>query len=179
MVNKNSSLRCVLVLLVIAIVCVFLLAVLNDVLYVAPDMSVFAKAKDGEYTQVEIKDVATQSGKMVLLAEGKTTDGKDVVGMYVEGKKYGKADSFQLAIVVEKETDQIVGAYMITDGSTGGYYYDAAALENAIGTEITSTNYVGFTDLIFTGASSKNNSSFAVMNAFQTAAEYYKGAYNN
>lgn len=179
MVNKNSSLRCVLVLLVIAIVCVFLLAVLNDVLYVAPDMSVFAKAKDGEYTQVEIKDVATQSGKMVLLAEGKTTDGKDVVGMYVEGKKYGKADSFQLAIVVEKETDQIVGAYMITDGSTGGYYYDAAALENAIGTEITSTNYLSFTDLIFTGASSKNNSSFAVMNAFQTAAEYYKGAYNN
>lgn len=179
MVNKNSSLRCVLVLLVIAIVCVFLLAVLNDVLYVAPDMSVFAKAKDGEYTQVEIKDVATQSGKMVLLAEGKTTDGKDVVGLYVEGKKYGKADSFQLAIVVEKETDQIVGAYMITDGSTGGYYYDAAALENAIGTEITSTNYLSFTDLIFTGASSKNNSSFAVMNAFQTAAEYYKGAYNN
>lgn len=173
--NKNSSAKCIIVLLVIAIICVAILAVLNDLLYVPPDMSVFNKAAEGTYEEDSIKDVAVSSGKVVVVTKG-VVNGKNVAGMYVTGNKFGKADSFSLAVIVELDTNKIVGVYEITDGSTGGYAYDESKLKAVVGTDITSSDYVAIDNLVQTGTT---NSSNAVKNALMTAAEYYKAAYNS
>ncbi|MEG1519754.1 MAG: hypothetical protein RR458_02080 [Clostridia bacterium] len=169
MKNKNSAARCIVVLLVIAVVCVATLGILNDVLYVPPDMSAFSKAASGTYEADTLQKVQLSNGKVELVVKGKLDNGKDAVGLFVLGNKSGKADSFKLAIVFEKDSKNIVGVYMDTDGSTGGYSYDKKKLENAIGKPITS-DFLTDSSLLVTGAT---NSSFAVRQALQTANEYY------
>lgn len=175
MKNKNSSLNCIVVLLIIAVVCVALLAILNDLLYVPPDMSVFNKAASGEYQEDDLQNVTLSYGKVVLTSKG-TSNGKDVVGIYVNGKAYGKAGSFSLAVVVEKGTNKIVGVYEIVDGSTGGYAYDEGLLNQVVGTDILSSNYMPMDNLVQTGTT---NSSTAAKNALMAAAEYYSLCYKS
>lgn len=171
--NKNSSANCIIVLFTIAIVCVALLGIFNDLLYVPPDMSVFNKAASGTYTEKAVESVALSYGKVEVAVDGTLDGGEKVVGLYVTGNKSGKADSFSLAVIVNTENNQIVGLYEITDGSTGGYEWDETKLSAAIGTDITSSDYVAMDGLVQAGTT---NSSSAVKNALMTAAEYYSKA---
>lgn len=169
MKNKNSTARCIVVLLVIAVVCVGLLGVLNDVLYVPPDMSAFSKAASGTYEPGNTEKAILSNGKVELVVNGKLDNGKEVIGLFVTGNKYGKADSFKIAVVFGVEDKNIVGVYLDTDGSTGGYSYNETKLQNIVGKPIT-YNFLGETDLLVTGAT---NSSIAVQQALKAAGEYY------
>lgn len=171
--NKNSSLNCIVVLFVIAVVCVALLGILNDLLYVPPDMSVFNKAASGTYEEMTLESVSLSYGKVEVAVNGTLDGGEKVVGLYVTGNKSGKADSFSLAIIIDVSSNKIVGAYEITDGSTGGYSWDESRLSSVIGTDITSSDYLTLDGLVQTGTT---NSSSAVKNALMTAAEYYSKA---
>lgn len=174
--KMSPALKGILVLVVIAVVCVAILAVLNDILYVPPDMTNFNKAAEGVYDNVKnVEKVDLASGKVLTVCEGKLTDGTKVVGLYVQGKKYLKADSFELTIVIALDSNKIVGAYEVIDGSTGGYKYNEAQLAKMVGKLITnSTIFNGDTDTLITGVT---NSSNAVLNCFKTAAEYYSAVY--
>ncbi len=171
--NKNSSLNCIVVLFVIAVVCVALLGILNDLLYVPPDMSVFNKAASGSYEERTVENVTLSYGKVEVAVDGVLDGGEKVVGLYVSGNKAGKSDSFSLAVIIDVENNKIVGLYEITDGSTGGYSWDESKLSSVIGTDITSYDYLGEDGLVQTGTT---NSSNAVKNALMTAAEYYSAA---
>ncbi len=170
MKNKTSA-KAVLALAVIAVVCVALLTVLNDLLYVPPDMGDFQKAYEAEYEAVPVKDVGLSAGKITLAAEGTDGEGTKVVGLYVESAGYGKASSFTVIIVIEKESGVIKGSYLKTQGSTGSAYnYDPALLGKLNGTNI--KEFSQSPDLIVTGAT---NSSYAVLSAFTAAKEYFTG----
>lgn len=171
--NKNSSANCIIVLFTIAVVCVALLGIFNDVLYVPPDMSVFNKAAEGTYSERAVENVSLSYGKVEVVVDGTLESGEKVVGLYVTGNKSGKADGFSLAVIVNTESDEIVGLYEITDGSTGGYEWNEEKLSSSIGTKITSENYLALDGLVQTGTT---NSSTAVKNALMTAAEYYSAA---
>lgn len=168
--NKNSSLNCIVVLFVIAVVCVALLGILNDLLYVPPDMSVFNKAASGSYEEIAVESVSLSYGKVEVAVDGTLDSGEKVLGLYVTGNKSGKSDSFSLAVIIRRADNKIVGIYEITDGSTGGYAWDESKLSAAIDTDITSSDYLAMDGLVQTGTT---NSSSAVKNAIMTAAEYY------
>lgn len=172
--NKNTVL-CIVVLVAIAVVCVGILSILNDLLYVAPNMSVFSDILAGEYVQVEIKNVQTSSGKVTLLTEGKTSEGKDVIGMYVLGNKFGQSGSFELAVIVEVESGILVGIKEVTDGSSGGYSYDEEKLQYEIGKSVLSDEFAG-DELVITGTT---NSSTAVRYALMVVSEYYSAVYGD
>ncbi len=171
--DKNSPLSCIIVLLVISVACVGVLAVLNDALYVPPDMSVFSKALEGEYSGVEISDFDSKYGKIMLVAEG-TAQSKDVVGVYSQGKKVGQADGFEACIIFDKETNEILASYEIKDGSTGGYSYDESKLNSTVGLSGVDTNFLAFDEILVTGTT---NSSNAMQNALQTCVDYFSQVY--
>lgn len=173
--SKNSNARCIIVLVVIAIVCVGLLAVLNDVLYLPPDTTVFNKAAAGTYDK-EIKvdnNIKLSYGKIEMIVSGKLTNGSEVIGFYSTGNKFGKADSFSIAVIVNKSSGNIEGLLEIVDGSTGGYSWDETALYNEIGKPII-TNFLEEKGLVVTKVT---NSSTAVKYAIQAVAEYYAQAF--
>lgn len=176
MKNKNSNARCIIVLVAIAVVCVGLLAVLNDLLYIPPDTSVFNKAAAGTYdTEVTIdKNIKVAHGKIELIVKGKLTDGTEVIGLYVTGNKYNKSDSHSIAVVVNAKTHVIVGLFQIKDGSTGGYKYSTSKFYNILDKSLISTDFLNEGGLIQTGAT---NSSIAVQYTITAAAEYYSAAF--
>ncbi|MEG1527571.1 MAG: hypothetical protein RR248_02495 [Clostridia bacterium] len=167
----NQSVKAIIVITLVAFICVGLLAVLNDLLYVPPDMSLFEVAYKAEYVPIEVdKNIKTTAGKVIACAEGTTSEGK-VMGLYIEGKKSGKTESFVILIVIDMTSNNIVGVYLKYDGSTGGYAFDKTLLNNMIGKTITSpTVFNNSTDIIQAGVTS---SPLAARNCFIVAAEYY------
>ena len=170
----TPSVKCVLTLVIIAVVCVAALAILNDLLYVPPDFSAFSNAYEAEYDQVEVADVATTSGKVLLAVEGSDSQGKQLVGLYIESAGYGKAKAFTVIIVLEKDTGVILGSYIKEQGSSAAPYdYDESKLAALNGTNIADI-VPKDPEMVVTGAT---HSSYAVMNAFVTAQEYYQAVY--
>ncbi|HPG92382.1 MAG TPA: FMN-binding protein [Clostridia bacterium] len=169
----TPSVKCVLTLVIIAVVCVAALAILNDLLYVPPDFSAFSNAYTAEYDQVEVADVALQNGKVLLAVEGNDSQGKELVGLYIESNGYGKAKAFTVIIILEKDTGTILSSYIKEQGNSGPYEYDESKLAQLTGTNIADIDAKD-PEMVITGAT---HSSYAVLNAFATAKEYYQTVY--
>lgn len=170
----SPSVKCVLTLVVIAVVCVAALAVLNDALYVPPDIRIFSNAFEADYTQTDVADVNLSDGKVLMAAEATDESGNELIGLYVESNGYGKADSFTVIIVLNKNTGEIMGSYLKTQGaSPSDYNYDPDKLNELVGVNITDI-VSRDPDMVITGAT---NSSYALINAYVVAKEYYLGVY--
>ena len=124
--KKESTLRCVGTLAVIAVVCALLLSVLNSLLYVAPTAEDIAKNYDklSGYNWV-VKDLSDnkygEGGRVTLVAEG-TKEGEDTyIGMLVQTDKSGKLNESVYAMYFNKSTDTLEYATYASMGSTGGF----------------------------------------------------------
>ena len=129
--KKESTLRCVGTLAIIAVVCALLLSVLNSLLYVAPTADDIAKNYDklAGYTWV-VKPTADgkygDGGRVTLVAEG-TFEGKDTyVGMLVQTDKSGKLNESTYVMYFNKSTNVLEYATYASVGSTGGFDWDYA-----------------------------------------------------
>ncbi|MDD3831814.1 MAG: hypothetical protein PHW00_04080 [Clostridia bacterium] len=168
----RESIKTICILVAITIICVALLAILNDVLYVAPDMDSFdrtAKSKSG-YTLVE-QNVKMTNGIVKMVAEGEMLNGEAVVGLYVEGKGSSPAGSFTLVVIIHKATGEILGVRKLVDGGDVGYEYLDDNLRSLMGTVIDgSTVFDSDNFVVQAGAT---YSTKACRNAMQAVAEYY------
>lgn len=171
--KKNLvAVKSIVVLLVIAILCVAILAVLDKVLYVEPDLSAFSLAAEGEYKEEILdKGIKVSGGRITSVVSG-TVNGAEVIGIYAVGNKPDKADSFTVVLIINKATGVVVGIYIPEDGSSPGFSYlpkfDASKV---IGKNVESLK---LSDVLVTGAS---RSSDGVYNAVQAAAEYFAKKY--
>lgn len=129
--KKETTLRCVTTLAVIAVVCALLLSVLNSLLYVAPS----AADLEGLYDKVdgyswEVKEVKDgdygNGGKVTLVAEG-TKEGHDTyVGMLVLTEKSGKLNESTYVMFINKNTNELEFAAFVSEGATGGFNWEYA-----------------------------------------------------
>lgn len=178
--QTNPTVRGILVLLAISVVCVALLSILNDLLYVPPDTRNFSYAAEGIYNaEIEIKEdvVDVKLGEVAVVAEGQLTDGTDVVGLYVMPAVVGKAYQFEIVIVIELNTNTIVGYKIVENGSNSGFEYSEETLEVLKGTVIPLDCTFDYSSIIQAGATVNSNSSKSVYNAFVIAAQYYNAVY--
>lgn len=129
--KKQTTLRCVTTLAVIAVVCALLLSVLNSLLYVAPTADDIAGNYDklAGYTWT-VKDVDDgdygEGGRVTFVAEG-TMEGKDsYVGMLVKTDKSGKLNESVYVMYFNLSDNSLEYATFASVGSTGGFDWDYA-----------------------------------------------------
>ena len=138
--KKESTLRCVGTLAIIAVICALLLSVLNSLLYVAPKaddlVGVYPKLDGYEWTVRDVKDGSYGAGgKVTLVAEG-TKQGEDTyIGLLIKTDKNGKLNESVYAMFINKETDTLEYAALVTVGSTGGFDWNYAK-EHAGGDDV-------------------------------------------
>lgn len=172
--NKNfrAAAKPVLILVIIAVACVALLAILDGLLYLPPSVNLtdFSTAYEAEYESISVEDVETAGGKVTLAASGTAGDTR-LLGLFVQTEGYGRASSFNVIIVIDRDTGKIMGSYLKTQGSTGASYnYDPALMAKLNGTSI--LDFDGPDEgTIRTGATHSSN---AALNAFIAARDYYQ-----
>lgn len=123
---KDSTLRCVMTLAIIAVICGLLLSILNPALAVEPTADdLKANYQDGyEWQVLELKDSDTDGGKVTLVAEGTKEGEPTVIGMVVMTNADGKLGESTYAMYVDKATNKLVKACFIKEGATGGFTFD-------------------------------------------------------
>lgn len=189
--NKESALRCVIVLTVIAVVCGVLLAVLNPLLYVAPsandisDYFTLEVENSGEWEVVELdsefagKTSDPQKAAVNLVA--KMTNGSETyIGLLITTRASGNLAECKFVMFFTQSNNSLVDAKMTLDGSTGGKYsYEEAILragangkkfEDYYG-EITKADQFDGSYVVPSVGATLTLS--AVDNAFKKAAYYY------
>ncbi len=144
MAKKESALRCVVVLSVIAVICGVLLAVLNPLLYVAPTADDISSQftlnveNQGEWELLDLDQnfagkTSDKAGAAVSLSAkmvaGEGTDKAETYyGLLITTKASGNLSECKFVIFFRKSDNTIVDAKMSVDGSSGGKYsYEAAA----------------------------------------------------
>lgn len=137
--KKESTLRCVLVLSVIAVVCGVLLAVLNPLLYVAPSAEDISNYFDlpvenpGEWTVVDLNSehagkTTDKSGAAVSLVAQMQAGEETYYGLLITTKASGNLSECKFVMFFTKSDNKLVDAKMTVDGSSGGEYtYESAA----------------------------------------------------
>ena len=159
--KKESTLRCVGTLAIIAVVCALLLSVLSSLLYVAPSAADIEKAAASynalsgySWTVTEMKDGKYgEGGRVTLVAEG-TCEGKDTyVGMLIQTDKSGKLNESTYAMFFNKTTNTLEYATYASMGSTGGFDW-AYAKAHAGGGDDASTGATALTALLTDDTSS-------------------------
>lgn len=146
MAKKESALRCVVVLTVIAVVCGVLLAVLNPLLYVAPTADDISSQftlnveNQGEWELLELNQefagkTSDKAGAAVSLAAkmtaGEKANSETYYGLLVTTKASGNLSECKFVIFFKGSDDTIVDAKMSVDGSSGGKYSFEAAADKA------------------------------------------------
>ena len=183
MAKKETTLRCVTVLTVIAVICGVLLAVLNPLLYVPPTVDDLANnfTAEGEWSIEELNaDFEKGNGGKVLLA-GKLTNAEGVVthyGLTIKTNSDAQLGECTYALYFDAQTDTLVEAKYIVDGTTGGKTYAAygdkgANFEDYL-VQITSENVFDSYTYPQTGATKTLK---AVNNALIMGARYYYNVY--
>lgn len=183
--KKESTLRCVLTLTAIAVICGLLIAVLNPLLAVPPTVDEITGVLNvqGDYTSTVLetdKEVAKQvkGGKVELVAEIVTADAT-YVAMKVKTNSDGQLGECFYAMLINKSTNKIEQAAYITDGSTAGRNYATYGDKDGNGggtsfneylIEITSANAFDAYTYPQTGATKTLK---AVNRAFIITANYY------
>lgn len=122
----ESTLRCVLTLAIIAVVCGLLLSVLNPILAVEPTAADLEDNFEEGYTWtvLDLNDCDTNGGRVTLVAEG-TKDGADTyIGLIVLTNADGKLGQSTYAMYVNKQTNVLEKACFISEGATGGFTFD-------------------------------------------------------
>lgn len=196
--KKESTLRCVTVLTVIAVICGVLLAVLNPLLYVAPtadDISgqfTIAAEGAGEWTLEDLdSDLAGKtsdsSGAAVTLVAKMTATDETYYGLLIKTKASGNLSECTFVMFFTASDNKLVDAKMSVDGSSGGKYsYDSASAQ----TDSSGNKPKAFEDyyVVITSATQFDDdytvprvgatlTLTAVNNAFKKAAYYYYNAY--
>lgn len=178
---KETTLRCVTTLAVIAVVCALLLSVLNSVLYVSAtpdDLIGLYSAVDGyEWEVVDVNDDQPYSGgKVILVAKG-TMDGKDdYLGLLVQTEKNGKLNESTYAMFINMNTDALEYAAFVTEGATGGFNWQYAKEHSKSGDQV-STGATALTGLL-SGDRSNSQAAWREWESFygvitdQTALDY-------
>ena len=155
--KKESTLRCVATLSIIAVTCALLLSVLHPLLYVQPTADEFVgryAVTDGYEWKIERPEQGydldgVEGGKVTLAARG-VSDGKpDYVGILVETEKSGKLNNSTYVMFVNAETHVLEYAEYVIVGSTGGFTWEKAR-SNAVGGEVT-TGATALTGLLSDG----------------------------
>ena len=151
MAKKESTLRCVATLTVIAVVCALMLSVLNFLLYVeagADDLVGVYPKLDGYVWSVEetAQGDYGAGGKISVVALGKKDGAEDYIGVIVNTEKNGKLNPSAYAMFFNKSTDTLEYAAFITEGATGGFDWEYA--EAHAGGDDVSTGATALTALL-------------------------------
>jgi|GEM_PF-3007928 len=168
--KKESTLRCVTTLAVIAVVCALLLSVLNSVLYVAPTaddlVGVYDKTEGYTWTITDLQDGSYGSGgKVSLVAEGKSEGKDDYVGLIVRTEKSGKLNESDFAMFINRRTNELEYAELILLGSTGGFDWDYAKAHAGGGDTDVATGATALTGLL-TGDTSTDQAEWREWESF-------------
>lgn len=181
---KNETLKCVITLSVIAVICGLLLSVFNSILYVAPSLTDLSNSFEGDWTKEELNSnfAKTTCGNISLVAR-LNSNGVDVIGLVVNTNADGKFSGSKVAVYIDNSTHSIIKAVPIEQGSTGGFDLNYAfqkagdSLKNyddfkgvVISSESVTDGYSGPK----TGATKTVN---AFYETFNIAAYYYYNVY--
>ncbi len=141
MAKKESALRCVTVLSVIAVICGVLLAVLNPLLYVAPTADDISSqftldVEKGEWTLLDLNQefagkTSDKSGAAVSLSAKMTAGDKTYYGLLITTKASGNLSECKFVIFFNGNDNCIIDAKMSVDGSSGGKYSYSQAADKA------------------------------------------------
>ena len=196
--KKETTLRCVLTLTVIAVVCGLLLAVLYPVLYVAPSVDILSdniSARElGASENVEVKWLREETlnepfvkagGGSVVMAAKCETGGDVVYGILVKTKPAAKLGECKFSIYIRKSDNKLIKGVIVEDGSTSGKSFDYALENDKDGKVKTFDYYYKIVDKPSNdvyGAFDKPKCGAtytvtAVDNAFRIAADYYYNTY--
>ncbi len=184
MSKKETTLRCVGVLTIIAVVCGLLLAILNPLLYVEPTVDEITNnvTLNGEYTATveELNSTfakAVKGGSVQMVAKIKTADAT-YIGMTIKTNSEGQLGECTFAMLINTATNKIEQATYVTDGSTAGRSYSKYGDkgENFEDYLIVIDSANVFADYTYpkTGATRTLK---AVNNAFIITANYYYNCY--
>ncbi len=191
--KKESTLRCVLVLTVIAVICGVLLAVFNPLLYVAPtandisDHFTLEVNNPGEWQVLELdSDLAgktsDKSGAAVSLFAKMTAENETYYGMLITTKASGNLSECKFVMFFTASDNKLVDAKMTVDGSSGGKYSYQSAQSKSESVRKFEDYYVTissenqFTDDYSVPKVGATLTLTAVDNAFKKAAYYYYNA---
>ena len=197
--SKETTLRCVTVLTVIAVVCGVLLAVLYPLLYVAPSVDSIAanitneelSLASGETAEWKIESlddefVKGKGGSIQLVASCKTaTD--TVYGILIRTKSDGKLQECQFVIYVRSSDDALFKGVIAEDGATSGRDYAYAQSHDKLGNikSIENGDYYALINRpaqevygsFETPKCGATKTVTAIDNAFRLAANYYYNVY--
>lgn len=140
--KKESALRCVLVLTVIAVICGVLLAVLNPLLYVAPTADDVSKhfsiegVNREDWQVVELNTdyagkTSDKSGAAVNLFAKAEHEGETYYGMLVTTKASGNLSECKFVMFFTASDNKLIEAKITVDGSSGGKYTYESALNRS------------------------------------------------
>ena len=205
--RHETTLRCVLTLTVIAVVCGVLLAVLYPILYVKPSVESISKnitaadfhLEEGISLDWQIEDLNEEKVKgrnasvtMVAKAE---YDGYELYGILVKTGSDGKLQECEFAFYFIKDADGarslrllgnvLVKAVLVKDGSTSGRTFDYALANDKKGNVKDFEDYYTVIDKpaadvygdFDTPKCGATKTVTAVDNAFRLAADYYYYTY--
>lgn len=184
--KKESALRCVLTLTVIAVVCGVLLAVLNPLLYVAPSAEDISNnfsvegVESGEWTLLDIDETfagktSDKSGAAVSLAAAMESNGETYYGLLITTKASGNLSECKFVMFFRKSDNKLIDCKMTVDGSSGGKYSfdnvtEAKPFKDYYVVIESEEQFTGSYDIPKVGATLTLT---AVDNAFKKAAYYY------
>ncbi|HBK02361.1 MAG TPA: hypothetical protein DDY77_04965 [Clostridiales bacterium] len=168
---KNETLRCVVTLAVIAVICGLLLSVFNSLLYVAPSLADLSNAYAGDWVKEDLNsDFSKTTGGNVSLVAILKDGEKEVVGLVVNTNADGKFSGSKVAVYVDKSTSSIIKAVPIEQGSTGGF--DLSYASNKAGDALKS--YKDFEGVVITSETVTDGYSGPKTGATKTVNAFYK-----
>lgn len=197
--KKETTLRCVTVLTIIAVVCGVLLAILYPLLYVAPSVdSISANVTNAElgladgatveWNIEELNDsfVKGKGASVQMVATAKTDD-DEFYGILIKTNADGKLQECQFAIYVRKSDDMLFKGVITDDGATSGRDYEYAITHDKL--DNIKSMYDGDYYAVVSGSASDIYGNYetpkcgatktvtAVDNAFRLAVDYYYNVY--
>ena len=202
MAKKESTLRCVTVLVVIAVVCGVLLAVLNPLLYVAPSADDIAKQFDvvdlddynatngtavewaREETNVDFAGGGQDQAQVSLVAK-LTLDDQTYVGLLIKTRASGDLGECQYAMFFTQSDNKLILAKIAKDGATAGKTFEYAIANKKGDLKLFEDYYViidsatVFDDGYKVPTCGATKTATSVDNAFKRAAYYYYNVYAN
>lgn len=168
---KNETLKCVVTLAVIAVVCGLLLSVFNALLYVAPSLTDLSDSYAGEWVKEDLNtNYSKTTGGNVSLVATLKDDGKEVIGLVVNTNADGKFSGSKVAVYIDKSTSSIIKAVPIEQGSTGGF--DLSYASDKAGDALKS--YKDFEGVVITGETVTDGYSGPKTGATKTVNAFYK-----
>lgn len=191
--KKETTLRCVTVLTVIAVVCGLLLAVLYPLLYVAPSVASISDnvtaaelgLDDGaaiEWQKLELDaEYSEGNGGSVVMAAKAVSDGNEFFGLLLKTKPAGKLEECTYSAYFRKSDDMFIKLVIVDNGATSGRDFEYALANDKLKNVKAFDYYYRIIDRpadeVF-GAFEKpkcgaTNTVTAIDRAFRIAANYY------